>query len=57
MLAAMTNDHREINTTVKPGEHATEEQAPADELSPPIFSDRDPAVDEYQLAPTPPGDL
>lgn len=49
MLAAMTNDHREINTTVKPDEQAAEEQAPADELSPPIFSDWDPAVDEYQL--------
>ncbi|WP_405471266.1 hypothetical protein [Streptomyces canus] len=49
----MTNDHREINTTVKPGEHAAEEQAPSDELSPPIFSDWDPAVDTYQLASTP----
>lgn len=57
MLTVMTNDHRQINTTVRPGEHAAEEQVPADELSPQIFSDWDPAVDEYQLASTPPGDL
>ncbi|MGJ5789148.1 hypothetical protein [Streptomyces griseorubiginosus] len=41
-LATTTNDHRKTNPTVKPGKPAIEEQAPADELSPLIFSAWDP---------------
>jgi hypothetical protein len=50
MLATMTNDHSNSNTTAEPGEHAATGEQAAAEFIPAIASDWAPEVDDYQIS-------